>query len=195
MNQANSSMVRLLMLLLAVAVLSIAALACGSDSGESVGSGSGSESDEIIAKIDDTDRIYTADDIKNTPFFKTDDNYDVEGLDAAVAAVYGFYGTDPYNRKEYEARFYPDHATAMVQGVDFADEATGEASILKDIQRWDEGIKDRRQCAGNGGHHSGKCDNPKYFDYIIVGNMILMCQGKDTAESHLACSELMLVVE
>lgn len=192
MIQANSSRARLLMLLLAVAVLSIAALACGSDSEDGVGS----ESDEIIAKIDATDRIYTADDIKDTPFFKTDDNYDVEGLDAAVAAVYGFYGTDPYKRKEYEARFYPDHATAMAQGVDFADEATGaEASILKDIQRWDEGIKDRRQCAGNGGHHSGKCDNPKYFDYIVVGNMILMCQGKDTAESHLACSELMQVVQ
>lgn len=192
MNQANSSRARLLMLLLAVAALSIAALACGSDSGESVES----ESDEIIAKIDDTDRIYTADDIKDAPKFKTDDNYDVEGLDAAVAAVYGFYGTDPYKRKEYEARFYPDHATAMAQGVDFADEATGaEASILKDIQRWDEGISDRRQCAGNGGHHSGKCDNPKYFDYIVVGNMILMCQGKDTAESHLACSELMLIVQ
>lgn len=192
MNQANSSRARLLMLLLAVAALSIAALACGSDSGESVES----KSDEIIAKIDDTDRIYTADDIKDAPKFKTDDNYDVEGLDAAVAAVYGFYGTDPYNRKEYEARFYPDHATAMAQGVDFADEATGaEASILKDIQRWDEGISDRRQCAGNGGHHSGKCDNPKYFDYIVVGNMILMCQGKDTAESHLACSELMLIVQ
>jgi hypothetical protein len=191
MNQANSSRTRLLVLLLAVAALSIAALACGGDSGDGVGS----ETDEIIAKIDATDRIYTADDIKETPFFKTDDNYDVEGLDAAVAAVYGFYGTDPYNRKEYEARFYPDHATAMAQGVDFADEATGDASILKDIQRWDEGIKDRRQCAGNGGHHSGKCDNPKYFDYIVVGNMILMCQGKDTAESHLACSELMQVVQ
>ena len=192
MNQGNSSKARLLILLLAVAALSIAAVACGSDSGEGVGS----ELDGPIAKIDSTDRIYTADDIKNTPFFKTDDDYDVEGLEAAVAAVYGFYGTDPYKRKEYEARFYPDHATAMVQGVDFADEATGaEAVLLKDIQRWDEGISDRRQCAGNGGHHSGKCDNPKYFDYVVVGNMILMCQGKDTAEAHLACSELMLVVQ
>ena len=193
MNQANGSRARILLMLLAITALSIAAVACSSES--DLEDGVGSASDGPIVKINTTDRIYTADDIKNTPFFKTDDNYDVEGLEAAVAAVYGFYGTDPYNRKEYEARFYPDHATAMVQGVDFADEATGEASILKDIQRWDEGIKDRRQCAGNGGHHSGKCDNPKYFDYIVVGNMILMCQGKDTSESHLACSELMLVVQ
>ena len=60
MNQANSSRARLLVLLLAVAALSIAAVACGSDGGDGVGSGS----DGPIAKIDATDRIYTADDIK-----------------------------------------------------------------------------------------------------------------------------------
>lgn len=191
MTQVTSGKARLLTLLLAVAALSIAAVACGSDE-----DGVGSSSEGVIAKIDATDRIYTADDIKNTEFFKTDDDYDVEGLDGAIAAVYGFYGTDPYNRQEYEARFYPDHATAMAQGIDFADEATGaDAVLLKDVQRWDEGITDRRQCAGNGGHHSGKCDNPKYFDYVVVGNMILMCQGKDTDTSHQACANLMAVVQ
>ncbi|MBC8452930.1 MAG: hypothetical protein H8D69_00490 [Chloroflexi bacterium] len=191
MRQANSSRGRLLILLFTIAALSIAAVACGSDD-----SGVGSDSGGPIAKIDATERIYTADDIRDTAFFKTDDDYDVEGLEAAVAAVYGFYGSDPYNRKEYEARFYPDHTTAMAAGVDFADEATGaEAVLLKDIQRWDEGISDRRQCAGNGGHHSGKCDNPKYFDYVVVGNMVLLCQGKDTAESLQACADLMAVVQ
>ena len=191
MKQANSSRARLLILLLAIAALSIAAVACGSDS-DGVGSSTGGP----IAKIDTTDRIYTADDIINATNFKHNDDYDVEGLDGAVAAIYGFYGVDPYNRQEYEARFYPDHATAMIQGVDFANEATGaEAVLLKDIQRWDEGISDRRQCAGNGGHHSGKCDNPKYFDYVVVGNMVLMCQGKDTATSHQACADLMSVVQ
>ena len=191
MKQANSSRARLLILLLAIAALSIAAVACGSDS-DGVGSSTGGP----IAKIDTTDRIYTADDIINATNFKHNDDYDVEGLDGAVAAIYGFYGVDPYNRQEYEARFYPDHATAMIQGVDFANEATGaDAVLLKDIQRWDEGISDRRQCAGNGGHHSGKCDNPKYFDYVVVGNMVLMCQGKDTATSHQACADLMSVVQ
>ena len=191
MKQANSSRARLLILLLAIAALSIAAVACGSDS-DGVGSSTGGP----IAKIDTTERIYTADDIINATNFKHNDDYDVEGLDGALAAIYGFYGVDPYNRQEYEARFYPDHATAMIQGVDFANEATGaEAVLLKDIQRWDEGISDRRQCAGNGGHHSGKCDNPKYFDYVVVGNMVLMCQGKDTATSHQACADLMSVVQ
>ncbi|MQG88355.1 MAG: hypothetical protein FI699_05740 [SAR202 cluster bacterium] len=192
MTQINSSNRLLLVVLFAAAAMLFMAAACGGSSEDT----SGAEAEGPIAKIDATDRIYTADDIKNTEFFKTDDDYDVAGLDGAVAAVYGFYGTDPYNRLEYEARFYPDHATAMSQGVDFADEATGaDAVLLKDIQRWDEGISDRRQCAGNGGHHSGKCDNPKYFDYIVVGNMVLLCQGKDSGASHQACADLMAAVQ
>ena len=128
--------------------------------------------------------------------FKLDDEYDVEGLESATSAIYGFYGEDPYNRLEYEIRFYPDHATALSTGTDFAKEATGaHAVVLKDVQRWDEGLKDQRQCAGNGGHHSGKCDNPKYFDYVVVGNMIVMCQGKDSVNSLQACEDLLGVVQ
>lgn len=191
MRRLNGRKARLLILLFAIAALSVAAVACGSDD-----SGVGADSGGPIAKIDATERIYTVDDIKNAAFFKLNDEYDVEGLDEAVAAIYGFYGSDPYDRDEYEVRFYADHATAITTGADFADEATGaDAVLLKDIQRWDEGITERRQCAGNGGHHSGKCDNPKYFDYVVVGNMILMCQGKDSAESFQACANLMAVVE
>lgn len=191
MKQAYSGSGRLLISLFVVAMLSAAAVACGSDDG-----GVGSSSGGVIAKIDPTGRIYSVDDIKSHPEFKFNQSYDVEGLDGAIAAIYGFYGQDIYNRSDYELRFYPDHATAIGVGVDFADEATGEdAVLLKDIQRWDEGITERRQCAGNGGHHSGKCDNPKYFDYVVVGNMIVMCQGKDSAESLQACANLMAVVQ
>ncbi|MCX8277535.1 MAG: hypothetical protein OTJ43_04590 [Dehalococcoidia bacterium] len=192
MNQINSGKARLLILIVAITALSISAVACGSDSDNSV-----TAVDEgPIVKINATERIYTDADITGVPFFKHDDDYDVEGLDGAITAIYGFYGSDPYARLEYEARFYASHASAMVEGVDFADEATGaDATLLKDIQRWDEGISDRRQCAGNGGHHSGKCDNPKYFDYVVVGNMVLMCQGKDTPTSLQACADLMAVVQ
>jgi hypothetical protein len=192
MNQINSGKARLLILIVAITALSISAVACGGDSDNNV-----TAVDEgPIVKINATERIYTDADITGVPFFKHDDDYDVEGLDGAITAIYGFYGSDPYARLEYEARFYASHASAMVEGVDFADEATGaDATLLKDIQRWDEGISDRRQCAGNGGHHSGKCDNPKYFDYVVVGNMVLMCQGKDTPTSLQACADLMAVVQ
>lgn len=190
MRQANSGGARLLILLFAVAVLSVAAVACGSDDG-----GVGSSSGGPIAKIDATDRIYTMQDLIDAGFKKSK-TYDVEGLPEAVEVLYGFYGVDPYDRQEYEARFYPSHAEASAIGIDYADEVTGpDAVILKDIQRWKVGLTERRQCAGNGGHHSGKCDNPKYFDYVVVGNMVLLCQGKDSSTSLQACSDLMAVVQ
>ncbi len=145
---------------------------------------------EIVA----TDVTYTIDDLINTPNFKKSKEYKVEGLDEATAAIYGFFGPDPYNRQEFEARFYPDHETAITIGVDFANEATGpDAVIAKDIQRWDEGLVQRRSCSGNtrGSHHSGKCDNAKYGDYVIAGNLVLLCQGKDSEKSLANCNDLM----
>ena len=141
-----------------------------------------------------TDAVYTVDDLVNTEYFKKSKEYKVEGLDQATAAIYGFFGPDPYNRQEFEARFYPDHATAITIGVDFANEATGpDAVIAKDIQRWDEGLVQRRACSGNtrGSHHSGKCDNAKYGDYVVAGNLVLLCQGKDSETSLANCNSLM----
>ncbi len=190
MRQANSGKARLLILLLAVAALAIAAVACGSDS-----SGGGSSSDGPIAKINDTSRIYTIQDFTDAGF-KKNKIYSVEGLPQALEVLYGFYGVDPYDRKEYEVRFYPSHAEAIVTGIDYADEATGpDAVLLKDIQRYKEGLTERRLCTGNGGHHVGKCDLPKYFDYVVIGNMVLMCQGKDSGISLQNCADLMAVVQ
>ncbi len=90
MNQRKSGTFQLPFLLFAVIALAVAAIACGGGGNDEV-----SESEGPIAKIDDTDRIYTADDIKNATNFKLDDDYDVEGLDDAIAAIYGFYGSDP----------------------------------------------------------------------------------------------------
>ena len=189
MTKANSGRARLLIVLLAIAALSIAAVACGSDSG------GGASFEGPIAKIDSTDRIYTIQDILDGGFKKSK-LYDVEGLPDATEVLYGFYGVDPYDRKEYEVRFYPSHTEATASGIDYADEVTGpDAVILKDIQRWKVGLTERRQCSGNGGHHSGKCDNPKYFDYVIVGNMVMLCQGKDSVTSLQNCADLMAVVQ
>jgi hypothetical protein len=178
--------------LLAIGALAILAIACGtdessSDSAAGSSGGVGSASEKIIV----SDRIYTADDLK-TAGFKKSKTYDVAELEGAVSAIYGFYGVDPYNRQEYEVRFYANHEDALAFGTSYADEATGgEAVILESVQRWKVGLTERRQCAGNGGHHSGKCDNPKYGDYMIVGNMILMCQGKTSGDSIDTCQALL----
>ena len=125
--------------------------------------------------------------------FKLSKEYDVEGLIGADAAIYGFFGPDPYDRQEFEIRFYPDHETAIDEGVDFANEASGpDAVIASSVQRWDKGLTQRRACAGNtrGSHHSGRCDLAKYGDYAIAGNVVLLCQGKDSETSLSNCEAL-----
>ena len=181
-------------------------IACGSTDSNEGDTGGAAGGDAPAAAVEEvpsgppgveivsTDAMYTEDDLINTPNFKKSKNYKVEGLDEATSAIYGFFGPDPYDRQEFEARFYPDHETAITVGVDFADEATGpDAVIAKDIQRWDEGLVQRRACSGNtrGSHHSGKCDNAKYGDYVVAGNLVLLCQGKDSETSLNNCNALM----
>lgn len=189
--------------LLSVAALTIACGSADTNDGDTGGAAGGdapaaaaeeTSSGPPGVEIVSTDATYTEDDLINTPNFKKSKNYKVEGLDEATAAIYGFFGPDPYDRQEFEARFYPDHETAITVGVDFADEATGpDAVIAKDIQRWDEGLVQRRACSGNtrGSHHSGKCDNAKYGDYVVAGNLVLLCQGKDSETSLNNCNALM----
>ena len=79
---------------------------------------------------------FSVTDFENLKSFKLSKEYDVEGLQGAESAIYGFFGPDPYDRQEFEIRFYPDHETAMEDGVDFANEATGsEAVIASSVQR------------------------------------------------------------
>jgi hypothetical protein len=182
-------------LILIMAAIAIIGIACGSDDGTSSDSGAPASGGKIgFDKIAQPDAVFTIDDLVAVGFKKSK-TYDVEGLDGATAAYYGFYGTDPYNRLEYEVRLYPSHQEALDPGVSFADEATGEdAQILESVQRWQVGLTERRQCAGNGGHHSGKCDNAKYGDYVIRGNMVLLCQGKDSIGALDACEDLLAVL-
>ena len=149
---------------------------------------------DIIA----TEGQYTLDDIENLNGFKKSKSYDIAGLRDATAAIYGFFGTDPYNRRELEIRFYPDHETALDSGVDFADEATGPIAILtSSAQRWDEGITQRRACRANtrGSHHTGRCDAAKYGDYIVLGNLIVLCEGLDSDTALANCNKFADVLQ
>ena len=136
---------------------------------------------------------YSDSDFEALANFKLNKSYDVKGLKGAENAIYGFFGPDPYDRREYEARFYPDHETAITVGVDFANEATGpDAVIASAVQRWDEGLIQRRACAANtrGSHHSGRCNIAKYGDYVVAGNLVLLCQGRDSAAALENCEAL-----
>jgi len=136
-----------------------------------------------------SDRIFTVDDLLNAGF-KRSKSYDVTSLEKATAAIYGFYGEDDYKRQEYELRLYASHQDAVQYGGPMAEEGSGpNAKVVEDEASWKEGIRERRACEGNvrGSHHVGKCTNPKYGDYMIVGNLIMLCQGQDSATAIANC--------
>ena len=152
--------------------------------------GSSTESEPAgVAKITPSETIYSLDDLLEVGFKKAK-TFDVEGLTAATSAYYGFWGVDPYDRKEFEARFYASHADAVEFGVSFADERTGPDAIIKSGETsWEEGAKEARSCVRISSNAS--CHLSKYGDYMIYGNMILICQGRDSETSLEQCAGLL----
>ncbi|HJO56601.1 MAG TPA: hypothetical protein QF772_00055 [Nitrospinaceae bacterium] len=166
------------------------AIACGSD-----------DSDEAaIPRIYDPGKNLTIEDLQAVGFKKSK-TYDVEGLVGADNAYYGFWGPDPYDRKDYEVRFFASHSDAIELGTTQADERSGEDAILdKELMSWPEGVKDARECKGDKGsgpvsHGVQSCKSPKYWDYSIYANMILLCSGGDIETARILCNDLLETIE
>ena len=112
--------------------------------------------------------------------FKFSKEYDVSELPDALEAHYGFF-----KRREFEIRFYPSNEIAKSSGIFFANEATGEDAIIKKSEAtWKEGIKDRM----TSGAFGNKKNTPKYMDYVILGNMIVLCPI-EIASSEIGATE------
>ena len=174
MNKRTLFILALLLLMLSLAI------SCRSSS-ETASQG--------LAKITPSETIYTLDDLKAIAF-KKDQTFDVEGLTAATHAYYGLWGLDPYDRKEFEVRFYESHADAVEFEVVFADERTGPDAVIKTGETmWEEGSKEARSCARTSSNSN--CHLSKYGDYVIYGNMILICQSRDSGTSLDECGELL----
>lgn len=188
---------RSLLVLLLTATAALVAIACGGEDTTTVDSSgrpssAGSDSFSRIRPA----RTYQLDEVVAAGF-KRSKTYDVTALEGATEAVYGFYGADPYNRKEYEIRFYPTHDDAVRVGLPASQEAWGaDAKLSEDDAAWTVGLTDRRECQGNvrGSHHVGKCLNPKYLDMVVYGNMVILCQGREVSESRQTCEELLKVL-
>ena len=108
--------------------------------------------------------------------FKFNKDYNVENLPDAVSAVYGFWGLKSFDRLAYELRFYPSNKVAKESGIFYAEEVTGSDAILKKSEAsWKEGIKDR-----SGPTFFGTI-SPKYMDYVIFGNVIVLCPSEKSS--------------
>jgi hypothetical protein len=169
-----------LVLALYIGLFVIAMSACGGESEEPVSE---------VQKVVDNGSTYTADDF--TAFgFKKSKSYSVTDLPGADAAVYGFWQATGDETADFELRFYPSHQAAISDGTALADEVTGPDAVVTDADStWKEGVKDRRTSGFTIGGGGGSLA-PKYGDYMIYGNVIVMCQGRDSIEALARCDKL-----
>ena len=172
--------------ILATAALAVflVVVACGSGS-------SGADSRSTLVKISDYDRVLTLADIQSTGW-KKGKTYDVEGLDGAEAAYVGFWTPPGLGSLNYEIRIYPNHQVAVEEGTPFAEDASGEgASLNADDAMWGEGVRDRRIIVGGGSRGS---QNPRYGNFVILGNIIILCEGRTSDHSLDQCAPFVALI-
>ncbi len=176
---------RRMTVLAAITTLLLLAAACGGDGGAL------SESDLI--KIRNFDRVLTIEDLKAIGF-KDNKQYNVEGLPDAADAWKGFWGLDIYDRHDYELRFYPSHQVAVDSGSAMAEEATGdEFEQTRDSQTWTAGVRDRWKARGVTDVSSGgsrQAPGPAFADWVIFGNVVMLCEGLDEMQALERCEQL-----
>ena len=164
------------------------AVACGQDAGAP---GVVTSAEQAFQKVTALDDVYTTDDLLAAGFRKSKE-YDVDGLTAATDAWFGWWqpaGSDPV---DIEVRFYRSHGDAVEYGTPFADEASGKDAVLNSNDAtWKGDVRDRRSIIGGvegGGARSGA--GPKYGDYAIFANMVVLCEGATSDHSLERCESL-----
>ena len=183
---SNNLTIRKIPTVVVIAIfVAMAAVACGSDSGAGGG-------DAAVARVVDNDRVYTVDDLKTGLGVKAVKDYDVDELPGALEA-WNFI----YNQLDYEARFYASHADAVAEGTLYADSVTGEDAVVTgDDVLWEEGRKDRRKCSRAAQTPHSSCSySARYLEYVIRGNMILFCEGDESADAFANCENLLALTE
>ena len=172
---------KLVIVSLSALIFSVVFAACGS-----------SEPPASIERVIDHERIFMIDDLRISSM-KAAKHYDVTDLPNAVDAWYGFIQTDK-GPMDIEARFYASHADAVSFGTALAEEVSGDDAIIdEDLTTWPEGYKDRQRMRSGGtadlSAWSGQ-RGPNYADFVIYGNVVLLCQGDEPLDSIRVCHEL-----
>ena len=148
-----------------------------------------SDSEGTFSKINAEQTFRDLSSFEKAPF-KLAKEYDVSELPMATAAYKVFFTPPDSQPIQYELRIYPDHMSAVEKGIEYAEEVTGANALLRSADvRWDEGTNDRR----GGGAARGSL-TPLYGDYAIIGNVIILCQGRNSTQSLNRCEALLLAV-
>lgn len=170
----------------AMTVALLVLLGCGS------AETSGGEATAVeFQQVMDLGRNFTPEDLDEIGFKKSR-SYDLEGLPGASDAIFGFWRIASGDPIDYEVRFYGSHADAVDLGTALADEGSGADAVLDDdMATYKEGVKDRRMIVGSGiggGARSGT--GPRYGDYVIYGNVVMLCGGAVGEQALERCEEL-----
>jgi hypothetical protein len=174
------------------AALTLAA-ACGGGDSTSGAGGATQPAGLNYQKVVPSDRTFTVDDVV-VAGAKKGKQYDVTGLPAGKEAWQIFFGPDSSNRYDVELRIYATHANAVTDGTPLAEEGTGEGMVKnKETQSWPSGAKDRWFAGGVtdvSSPGSRQAPGPRYQDFAIYGNLVMLCQGADVEQSLDRCSLL-----
>ena len=163
----------------------------------------GVSSDIVFEQIEDHSKVLSIDDFESIGFKSVRSVKQGKLMDGMINAYYGFRkvpikdwaGKDIV---DYELRFFESHQEAIAKGERSADLRTGENAQLRKNDAsdpnathpiaadWPELLKDARECQGNivGSHHAGLCMSPRYAEFKIFGNVIILGQGGDLEESY-----------
>ena len=150
------------------------------------------QTETTLKQVIDDARTFTVENLR-TAGMKTAKQYDVSDLPGGIDAWYGFIKTSS-GPMDIEARFYASHSEAISLGTSLAEEVSGEdANVDKETTTWLEGLKDRTRLSSGGtaalAAWSGQ-RRPNYADFVIFGNIVLLCQGDDSSQSVQVCHEL-----
>lgn len=174
-----------LIVLLAIAVM---LLACGSQpAAEELAEPEDAGPHSQLVKP--SDRIFAIDDFEAAGL-KYSKNYKTEGLPSATGVSLFFWKIDG-TPVQYEVRFYASHDEAVSAGTSYAIEGAGpEAIIDPDFARYTEGLRDRRTIV-----HTRGSPTPRYGDFVIYGNMIALCEGRDAEQGSERCAQLVKALD
>ena len=145
----------------------------------------------MVERIIRADRTYAIDDFREAGL-KANKEYDVSTLEGAVEAWHGVFGG-----KEFEVRLYASHSDANELGTQPAAHVTGkDAVVVGEDVWWKEGERDRRKCVPRAGLSEHGClQTARYGDYMVVGNVVFLCEGLDSETALEACAGFLANLE
>jgi hypothetical protein len=55
---------------------------------------------------------------------------------------------------------------------------------------WDEGVRDRKVMVGT----AEGSQNPRYGDFVILGNLVILCEGRNSEHSLSRCAPFVALI-